>query len=98
MVENAIDDLVWSLSVDSTFLAHILYTRFTCIEIETYSNKKMAEHEEFISKLKKIQDFIIDKEMKKSIQPLIDHHDRLYKEYGRVYVANTFRNITKLIT
>ena len=95
MVENTIDDLVWSFTDDFTVLAHDLYMGFSCKVIETYSNKKMAEHQEFISKLKKIQDFIIDKELKRSIQPLIDHHDRLKKAYGRVYIfANAFRNIS----
>ncbi len=93
MVEKAIDDIAWSHNVEYTVFEDKKYNRFTCKEIDVYSERKIVEYDELIRKLKRIQDFIQDKDMKMSLKPLIDHHNRLRHAYWDVTMANSFRRM-----
>jgi hypothetical protein len=99
MIENEIDDLVWSNYQEGKcfrdkcheWIENLPWYNFsgTLKAAAFYSDKKMCEHAAIVSKLMRIQESLSDSDLMDSIIPLIEHHRQLQLAYLSINFAAT---------
>ncbi len=87
-MEKAVEDLVWKSSTLDDCLKWIRklppYSSFSNRDIQIYAAQKRQEQSVIIDKIRQIQNFIQQDEMRMSLEPLLMHHRWLYSMYSNV--------------
>jgi hypothetical protein len=87
-MEKAIEDMVWKSSTLDDCLKWIRnlppYSSFNNKDIQLYAIQKRQEQSVIIDKIRQIQNFIQQDEMRMSLEPLLIHRRWLYLMYTNV--------------
>jgi hypothetical protein len=108
MIENEIDDFVWSNYQEGIcfrdkchkWIEDLPWFNFsgTMKAAAFYSDKKTCEHAAIVSKLMRIQESLSDSDLKESIAPLVEHHRQLQLAYLNIYLAAMISHPSKKLT